>query len=173
MSNSKGRTGRVRIGLVCSAMHKASAQTRQRAQVAQASLISVVGLAVVSCGGNSPQAQQEEKQPVTTSVEEIRAMFAENQIGGAQFFETRKAVLTGEVVRVREALGAGILVFKSAKSGVEADLAFGAQGTKSLGSLKSGNRVEVTCPTIEEVLGQVLIVCSSVSVLETGAANGK
>ena len=93
-------------------------------------------------------------------------MFAENQIGGAQFFETRKAVLTGEVVRVREALGAGILVFRSAKSGIEVELAFDAEGTKMLGSLHSGSRVEVTCPIIQEVFGQVMIGCSRVSLLE-------
>jgi hypothetical protein len=97
-------------------------------------------------------------------------MFVENQIGGAQFFETRKAVLTGEVVRVREALGAGILVFKSAKSGLEVELGFDGEGTRMLGSLRSGNRVVVTCPVVQEILGQVMIGCSSVRLLDTGGS---
>ena len=99
-------------------------------------------------------------------------MFAENQVGGAQFFQTRKAVLTGDVVRVREALGAGILVLKSAKTGIETDLAFDEQGTKMLGNLHSGNRVEVTCPIVEEVFGQIMIGCTTVTVQETGDAHG-
>ncbi|MEO6080365.1 MAG: hypothetical protein ABIQ86_11370 [Steroidobacteraceae bacterium] len=137
------------------------------------SAVLFAGLALVGCSNDSPQKPSAEKQPVAISVEEIRAMFAENQIGGAQFFETRKAVLTGDVVRVREALGAGILVFKSAKSGLEVELAFDGEGTKMLGSLRSGSRVEVTCPIIQEVFGQVMIGCSSVSMLETGETNVK
>lgn len=95
-------------------------------------------------------------------------MFAENQIRGAQHFETRKAVVTGEVVRVREALGVGMLVFRSARSGLQVDLVFSGEDAKALGSLRAGIRVEVTCPTIEEVFGEVLMGCSSVSELEAG-----
>lgn len=129
-------------------------------------------LALVACADSSTGTPQAAKEPVEISVEEIHAMFAENQIGGAQFFETRQAVLTGEVVRVREALGAGILVFKSAKSGLEAELAFGGEDVKSLGALRSGNHVKVTCPLVQEILGQVIIGCSKVSVLQAEPTNG-
>jgi hypothetical protein len=134
------------------------------------SLIQFAVLTLVGCSNSSTPQPPADKQPIDISVEEIREKFAENQIGGAQFFETRKAILTGEVVRVREALGAGILAFKSAKSGLEVELAFDGEGTKMLGSLHSGNLVEVTCPIIQEAFGQVMIGCSSVKVLKTGSA---
>src|SRR6187399_1088754 len=86
------------------AMQKRPSQPWQWAVATRFALIPI-GLALACCGDSAIQEPRADKQPVVISVEEIHAMFAENQIGGAQFFETRKAVLTGEVVRVREALG--------------------------------------------------------------------
>jgi hypothetical protein len=128
-------------------------------------------LTLSGCGGNSDEPRRRKKELFDTSVEAVHSMFAENQIGGAQFFQSRAAVLTGEVMRVREALGVGILAFRSDESGMTTELAFSGEAAASLGELRSGSRVRVTCPVIEEFMGQVFFVCAGVDVLHEENSN--
>lgn len=107
----------------------------------------------------------EDKEEVRLNVSAIRAMFSDNQIKGAQFFEHRTALIQGQVVRVREALGTGFLVLRSPSSAPESELAFDEAGTKQLGEVRQGDNVEATCPEVVEMMGQVIIACTGLKVL--------
>ena len=104
------------------------------------------------------------KEIVRITIDEIQEKFAKNQIAGAQFFETRTALIPGVAVRVREALGTGILIVKSPKTGLEMEIGFNEHGTQQLGEVEPKDRIEATCPSIHEAMGQVIIVCDGIVV---------
>ena len=104
----------------------------------------------------------EEAEPTRMTVDDISALFEENQVAGADYFSSRTVVIPATVVRVREALGTGILVVKSRSNGGETEMGFSEAGTRNLISLRRSDRVEATCPKIWEVMGEVIITCTSV-----------
>lgn len=104
------------------------------------------------------------KEIVRITIDEIQEKFAKNQIAGAQFFETRTALIPGVAVRVREALGTGILIVKSPKTGLEMEIGFNEHGTRQLGEVEPKDRIEATCPSIHEAMGQVIIACDGIAV---------
>lgn len=110
-------------------------------------------------------APTERKEQVRITIDEIQSKFAKNQVAGAQFFETRAALIPGVVVRVREALGTGILVVRSPKTGLEMEIWFNERGTRQLGAVEPGDKIEAKCPSIYEAMSQVIIACDDISVL--------
>lgn len=111
-----------------------------------------------------PPPTNAQKEVVRITIDEIQEKFAKNQIAGAQFFETRTALIPGVAVRVREAIGAGILIVRSPKTRLEMEIGFGERGTQQLGDIKPGDRIEATCPMVYEALSQVIIACDSVEI---------
>lgn len=101
---------------------------------------------------------------VRVDIDEILRRYAQNQIGAAQYFEGKTAIVSAKAVRVREALGTGILVAQSTKTGKRLEIGFDEQGTRELGDIEPGDRIEARCPKINEAMGQVFVVCTSISV---------
>ena len=100
---------------------------------------------------------------IKTSIDELLAAYAANQVAAAKKYGNASIQLEGRVVRVREALGSGILVLKSPISGETYEFGFSDEGTKMLESLKPGDRVSITCPTVLEAMSIVMIEgCSDV-----------
>lgn len=103
---------------------------------------------------------------VETDIDELLAVYERNQIEGLQRFGNSTLKISGEVVRVREVLGAGVLVMKSPKTGTVMELGFSERGTPQTGALQPGQRVIVTCPGASEAMGEVYINdCSDVAVV--------
>ncbi len=125
-------------------------------------------LALAACG--APEANDSEssdERPTTevrTTVDEILNTYAANQVAGDQKFGDAKLVVSGQAVRVREAMGTGILVLGSAKSDQTLDLYFAEEGNKDLGKVQPGDQVEATCYAILEAMGSVTLSdCTTVS----------
>lgn len=106
------------------------------------------------------------KQDVRISIDELQDMFAKNQVAGAQFFETHTAIIPGRAVRVREALGTGILIIQSPQTGRQMEIGFNDKGTRQLGAVKPGDDVEATCPEVNEMMSQIIVACSDISIRE-------
>lgn len=111
-----------------------------------------------------PPPTNAQKEIVRITIDEIQEKFAKNQIAGAQFFETRTALIPGVAVRVREAMGTGILIVRSPKTGLQMEIGFGERGTQQLGDIKPDDRIEALCPVVYEALSQVIIACESVEI---------
>ncbi len=131
-------------------------------------------LLVGSCGetNESGSATPEEdsgqvkEQPIIkTSIDELLDAYAGNQLAASRRFGHSPIQLSGKVVRVREAFGTGILVLRSSVSGTEQEFGFSDKGTKMLAFVSPGDRVTVTCPTVIEAMGIVVVGgCSEVVV---------
>jgi hypothetical protein len=105
------------------------------------------------------------KEIVKTNIDEILDTYERNQIEGLQKFGNSTIELSGEVVRVREALGTGILVLRSPDTGTQLEIGFSEKGTPKLGSLKAGDMVVVTCPGAYEASGLIILSdCSDVDI---------
>ncbi len=105
-----------------------------------------------------------EPEKVRITIDEIHDKFARNQIAGATFFETRTAIIPAVAVRVREALGTGILVVRSPRTGREMELGFNERGTRQLAEIEPSDRIEATCPEILEAMGQIIIACEDITI---------
>lgn len=110
----------------------------------------------------APVSTTQAKSEVRLSIDAIQDKFDNNQVAGAQFFKSHTAIIPGTVVRVREALGTGILVLRSDVSDLEMELGFDDRGTVLLGKLNPGDKMEATCPEVHEAMAQVLIVCTDI-----------
>lgn len=111
-----------------------------------------------------PSSTTVQKEVVRITIDEIQEKFAKNQVAGAQFFETRTALIPGVAVRVREALGTGILIVRSAQTGLEVEIGFNERGTRQLGAVEPGDKIEATCPEVYEAMSQIIIACESISI---------
>lgn len=107
------------------------------------------------------------KEVVETDIDELIAVYERNQIEGLQRFGGSTLRISGEVVRVREVLGTGVLVMKSPETGEVMELGFSEAGTPKLGTLRPGNRVVASCPGAFEALAEVFLNdCSDVDVTD-------
>lgn len=93
---------------------------------------------------------------VQTSIDELLDAFDDNQIAAAKKYG-KPLQLNGKVVRVREALGTGILVLASPKSGRQHEFGFSNSGTEKLADVKLGDTVTVTCPEALEAMSVVIV----------------
>ena len=110
-------------------------------------------------------AEAPERRIIQTSIDELLAAYAANQVAAAKKYGNATIQLEGRVVRVREALGSGILVLKSPTSGQTYEFGFSDEGTKMLESLNPGDRVSITCSTVLEAMSIVMVEgCSDVEV---------
>lgn len=100
---------------------------------------------------------------VDTDIDELLEVYSRNQIEGLQRFGSVTLKVSGEVVRVREALGTGIVIMRSPQTGAVMEIGFSQSGTPKTGALKPGDSVIVTCPGASEALGQIFLSnCSDV-----------
>lgn len=103
------------------------------------------------------------KEIVETDIDELLAVYERNQIEGLQRFGNSTLKISGEVVRVREVLGAGVVVMQSPKTGTVMELGFSERDTPKTGALQPGQRVIVACPGASEAMGEVYVnECSDV-----------
>ncbi len=105
------------------------------------------------------------KKTITTNIDDILDTYEANQIGGLKKFGGATLKITGEVVRVREAMGVGIIVLASPDSGRELELGFSDAATNMLAPLLPGDNIEATCPSIVEAMSVIVVGgCSNVTV---------
>ena len=102
------------------------------------------------------------KPDVKVSLKEIFGQFENNQVKAARYFDENVALIPIRVVRVREALGTGIIVTDTRIDDRQIELFFDEAGTRRLENLDPGSRVVATCPSISEAMGQVIIACTDV-----------
>lgn len=100
---------------------------------------------------------------VITTVDEVVETYAKNQIAGERKYSGARISITGRAVRVREALGTGILVLGSRFSDNELELSFAEEGEPSLAEVEPRQNVTADCREITEMMGVlVLSDCRSV-----------
>ena len=101
---------------------------------------------------------------VQTSIDELLDAFDNNQIAASKRYG-KPLQLSGKVVRVREALGTGILVLASPRSGRQHEFGFSDSGTEKLADVKLGDTVTITCPEALEAMSVVIVGgCSDLEV---------
>lgn len=104
---------------------------------------------------------------VETDIDELLMVYGRNQIEGYQRFGNSNLEISGTVKRVREALGTGILVLQSPKTGEVMELGYSDRDTHKLGVLRPGDSVVATCPGAMEAMGGVFLSdCSEIEVLD-------
>jgi hypothetical protein len=104
-----------------------------------------------------PAPQAPPLRDVSTTVDEMLQIYADNQIAGERKFANARVKISGTTVRVREALGTGILVLGSQRSAKRLELYFSKEGNQSLSEITPGQRVEAECYSVLEMLGEVLV----------------
>ena len=125
------------------------------------------GLSASAGYGTRPRQEVTPIKIVETDIDELSAVFRRNQIEGRQRFGNAPLKIFAEVVRVREALGIGILVLTSPDSGEILEVGFTSKDTPQLGAIMPGQSVIVTCPRAVEAMRSVLLsACSGVEVVE-------
>lgn len=97
------------------------------------------------------------KKIIRTNVDEILDAYEANQIGALKKFGNATLKITGEVIRVREAMGTGIIVMRSQNNDRELELYFADSATNMLAPLDPGEIIEATCPDILEVMSVVVV----------------
>ncbi len=104
---------------------------------------------------------------IETDIDELSAVFRRNQIEGRQRFDNGPLKIHAEVVRVREAVGIGILVLTSPDSGEILEVGFTNRATPKLGAVMPGQRVVVTCPKASATMSSVVrSACHDVEVIK-------
>lgn len=115
-------------------------------------------LLLTACGASEPDAltaaSERPTREVTANVDEILDTYAKNQIAGERKYGDAKMLISGEALRVREALGTGILEVGSS-SGKAMDLYFAEEGEADIAAVEPGQKVQVTCYAIIEIMGNV------------------
>jgi len=112
----------------------------------------------------APVAPTVSKQEVRVTVDELRDLFGENQIAGAEYLKSHTALVAGQVIRVREAFGTGIVQLKSPRGDEPFEIGFTEAGTRELAQLRSGDIIVARCPTVLEAIGQIIPACDRVEV---------
>ena len=116
--------------------------------------------------GAHPQRDPDPISAIETDIDELSAVFRRNQIEGRQRFGNGPLKIHAEVVRVREAVGIGILVLTSPDSGEILEVGFTNRATPKLGAVMPGQRVVVTCPKASATMSSVVrSACSDVEVI--------
>lgn len=111
----------------------------------------------------SPPADERPTKEVIADVDEILNDYAKNQIAGDRKYGDAKVLINGEALRVREALGTGILDIAS-RSGDEMELYFAEEGEADIAAVEPGQKVQVTCYAVIEIMGNVAASdCTNVS----------
>ena len=114
-----------------------------------------------------PERVPDQISAIETDIDELSAVFRRNQIEGRQRFGNGPLKIHAEVVRVREAVGIGILVLTSPDSGEILEVGFTNRATPKLGAIMPGQRVVVTCPKASATMSSVVrSACSDVEVIQ-------
>lgn len=115
---------------------------------------------------NQPSEVATAKIEVGLTVDELRDKFTDNQIAGAQFFEQHTALVSGQVIGVREAVGTGIVKLRSPRGDDPLEIGFNDAATKDLGLLRKGDKIVAHCPNVQEAMAQVIVVCDRVEMVK-------
>ena len=90
--------------------------------------------------------------------------YAENQVRAQRLYD-REVRVRGRVIRVREALGTGILVLASKAPELSLELYFADQANEDLALVRSGSIVTATCHAAIEIAGAVALSdCRSIDI---------